>query len=60
MAHSQCTVRDENKASYNTDYIVPDMIDYFGDDWKKVKTQIKKRNIYVCKKDCTDYNFVCC
>ena len=22
----------KNKASYNTDYIVPDLIDFFGDD----------------------------
>ena len=29
MARSQCTAKHENKASYNTDYIVPDLI---GDD----------------------------
>ena len=27
-----CTAKQENKASYNTDYIVPDLIDFFGND----------------------------
>ena len=31
-ARSECTAKQENKASYNTDYIVPDLIDFFGDD----------------------------
>ena len=31
-AHSERTAKQENKASYNTDYIVPDLIDFFGDD----------------------------
>ena len=42
-ARSECTAKQENKASYNTDYIVPDLIDFFGDDWKKIKTQIEKK-----------------
>ena len=50
-ARSECTARQENKASYNTYYIVPDLIDFFGDDWK---TQTEKRNIHNCKKKCTD------
>ena len=29
---SECTAKHENKASYNTDCIVPDLIDFFGDD----------------------------
>ena len=29
---SECTAKHENKASHNTDYIVPDLIDFFGDD----------------------------
>ena len=29
---SECTAKQENKASCNTDYIVPDFIDVFGDD----------------------------
>ena len=31
-ARSECTAKQENKASYNTYYIVPDLIDFFGDD----------------------------
>ena len=31
-ARSECTRKHENKASYNTDYFVPDLIDFFGDD----------------------------
>ena len=46
-ARSECTAKQENKASYNTDYIVPDLIDFFGDDWKEIKTQTEKRNIIV-------------
>ena len=48
-ARSECTAKHENKTSYNTDYIIPDTIDFLGDDWKEIKTQIKKRNIYNCK-----------
>ena len=51
---SECTAKHENKASHNTDYIVPDLIDFFGDDWKEIKTQIEKRNIHNCKNYCTD------
>ena len=29
---SECTAKQENKASYNTDYNVPDLIDFFGDN----------------------------
>ena len=29
----ECTAKHENKANYNRDYIVPDLIDFFGDDW---------------------------
>ena len=32
MARSECTAKYKNKVSYNTDYIVPDLIDTFGDD----------------------------
>ena len=31
-ARSDCTAKHKNKASYNTDFIVPDLIDFFGDD----------------------------
>ena len=27
---SECTVKHENKTNYNPDYIVPDLIDFFG------------------------------
>ena len=53
-ARSECTVKQENKASYNTYYILPDLIDFFGDDWKEIKTQTEKINIHNCKKYCTD------
>ena len=53
-ARSECIAKQENKASYNTYYIVPELIDFFGDDWKKLKTQTEKRNIYNCKKYWTD------
>ena len=43
-ARSECTAKQENKASYNTCYIVPDLIDFFGDDWKEIKTQTEKRH----------------
>ena len=31
-ARGECTIKHENKASYNTYYIIPDLIDFFGDD----------------------------
>ena len=53
-ARSECTAKKESKACYNNYYIVPDLIDFFGDDWKEIKTQTEKRNIHNCKKYCTD------
>ena len=53
-ARSGCTVKQENKASYNTNCIVRDLIDFFAYDWKEIKTQTEKGNIYNCKKYCTD------
>ena len=32
MAPGECTAKQENKASCNTDYIVPGLIDFFGDN----------------------------
>ena len=43
---SECTAKLENKASYNTDYILPDLIEFFGDDWKEIRPQTEKRNIH--------------
>ena len=48
-ARSEYTAKQENKASYITSYINPDLIEFFGEDWKKIKTQTKKRNIHNCK-----------
>ena len=42
------------RQGYNTDYIVPDLIDFLSDDWKEIKTQTDTRNIHNCKKTCTD------
>ena len=42
-AHSECTAKQENKASYNTDYIIPDLTDFFGNDRKEIKTQTEKK-----------------
>ena len=53
-AHSMCTAKQENTASCNTDCIVPDLIDFFGVDWKEIKTQTEKENIQNCTKYCTD------
>ena len=49
---SDCTAKQENKASYNTDYIVPDLIEFFGDDWKEIKTQRRlKKEIFIIVKN---------
>ena len=53
-ARIECTAKQENTASYNTYCIVPDLIDFYGNDWKEIKTQTEKRNIHNCKKYCTD------
>ena len=31
-ARTECTAKHENKTNHNTDYIVSDLIDFFGDD----------------------------
>ena len=31
-ARSEGTAKHENKVTYNTDYLVPDLIDFFSDD----------------------------
>ena len=48
-ARSECTAKHENKGSYNADYIVPDLIDFFGNAWKEIKTQIEKEIFIVAK-----------
>ena len=61
MTHSEYTAKQLNKASYNTDCIVPDLIDFFGgDDWTEIETQTEKINIKKKKKYCTEEKLVCC
>ena len=31
-ARSEYTAKHKNKASYNTDYVIPDLIEFFNDD----------------------------
>ena len=57
-ARIECTTKHENKTSYNTDYIVPGLINFLGDDSKEIRTWIEKRNIYICEKHCTDQNWM--
>ena len=49
-ARRECTAQHENKANYSTDYTVPDLIDFFGNYWKVIETQIETRNICICIK----------
>ena len=49
-APSECTAKQENKTNYSTDFIFPDLIDFFGDEWEEIKTQTKKKYIRNCKK----------
>ena len=50
MAGSECTRKHENKVSYNTDYIFPDLIDFFGDELKRNQnTDWKKIYLYLSK-----------
>ena len=46
---SECTTKQENKASYNTDYIVPDLIDFFGDDENRSRRRLKKEIFIIAK-----------
>ena len=41
-ACSECTAKHENKASFNTDYIVPDLIDFLAVIEKRSKHRLKK------------------
>ena len=40
-ACSECKAKQENKASYNTYYIVPDFIEFFGNDLKEIEKRMK-------------------
>ena len=48
-AGSECTAKQEKKASYNTYYIVPDLINFFGNDWREIKTQTEKEIFIILK-----------
>ena len=48
-ARRECTAKPESKASYNTDHIVHDLIDFFGDDWKRSKRRLKKEMFIIVK-----------
>ena len=45
---SEYTAKQEKKSSYYTDYF-PDLIDFFGDDWKEIKTQTEKEIFAIAK-----------
>ena len=49
-ARSECTAKHENKASYSTDYIVPDLIDFLAMIEKRSKRRLKK-DIFIFVKD---------
>ena len=59
-ARIECTAKHENKTNYNTGYIVPDLIDFFSNDWKEIKTQIEKQNISNTEKKYIDEKLICC
>ena len=46
-ARRDCTGKHENKASYNTDYIVPDLIDSLAMTEKRLKRRLKEIFIIV-------------
>ena len=48
-ARSECTVIQENKTSYNTDYIVSDLMDFFGDTEERSKRRLKKEIFIIVK-----------
>ena len=53
-ASSECTAKHENKGSYNTDYIVADLIDPLAMIEKRSKRRLKKEISIIVKKYCTD------
>ena len=52
-AHRECATKRENKSSYNTDYIVPYLIDFLAIE-KKSEHSLKKTNIYIYEKYYTE------
>ena len=53
-ARNECTAKHESKASHNTKYIIPDLIDFFT-----MIENIENRNICNCKKYCTHKKLTC-
>ena len=53
-ACSECTAEHKNKASYNTYYIVADLIDFLVMIEKRSKHRLKKEIFIFVKKYCTD------
>ena len=48
-ARSECTAKQENQASYNTDYIFPDLIDSLAMIEKRLKRRLKKEIFIIVK-----------
>ena len=48
-ARSECTAKQENKASYNADYIVSDLIDLFAMIENRSKRRLKKEIFIIIK-----------
>ena len=49
MARSECTTKQENKASYNTYYIVPDLMTSLAMIEKRPKRRLKKEIFIIGK-----------
>ena len=47
---SECTAKHENNVSYNTDYIVPNLIDFWKEMIKKKSKRILKKEIFIIVK----------
>ena len=52
-SRSECLAKQENKViaiiSYNTDYIAPDSIEFFGDEKRSKRRLKKKKNSLIVK-----------
>ena len=48
-AHSDCTAKHKNKASYNTDYIDPDLTNFLAMIEKLSKHRLKKQIFTLAK-----------
>ena len=48
-AFSECTAKHESKASFNTNFIVPDLIDTFWRFLKRSESRLKKEILIFAK-----------